>query len=114
MDSAMGFDFVHIPGAEMATGTKIGQQIGSNICGQGAGLVTATGSESKSICCECSITCLRTECNRNLNFSISLLTANKQPFVINFRSDAFEMPMEAKTNNRGFTLGYTQDSINCP
>ena len=43
------------------------------------------------------------------------LAANKQPFVLNFRSDNYEMtPNEAGTVDGGFTLGYTMDSINCP
>ncbi len=60
----MGYDCVHIPGAEKeATATKM---VGSNICGRSNGLVTTSGNSiavnptmtmlnSKSICCEIEI-----------------------------------------------------------
>ncbi len=54
--SSKGFDFVHIPGAEIGTGTMIGKQIGSNICGQNVGIITMssamTTTLNKSVCCK--------------------------------------------------------------
>ena len=45
-----GYDCVMIPGATMAANPNLRVQVPSSICGNGAGLVSATGTISKTIC----------------------------------------------------------------
>ncbi len=47
--SVKGFDFVHIPGAEIGTGTMIGKKLGYNICGNNVGLDTPNSAKMSTL-----------------------------------------------------------------
>jgi hypothetical protein len=106
-----------IPGAMMQTNTM---RVGSNICGlQGLATRNAAGAttQAKSVCSKPTQLSVLTPQSIFLSLCF-LFAANVTPFILSFRSDAFEgannaANVESTKNNPGFMLGYTMDATNC-